>query len=90
MKLISICLMAVGLMLSATCAMAAKSITTAPGNSIGAATPPLPLNLGLPPATPDQSTGLSFGRLRPQNPVFPGTSVVPLTPGPAGTALTPQ
>ena len=90
MKLTSICLTAIGLMLSAPCAMAANSITTAPANSFRAATPPLTLNPGLPPTTPDQSAGLPFGTLRPQNPVFPGTSVAPLTPGPAGTALTPQ
>ena len=90
MKLTSIWMTAIGLMLSATCAMAANSITTAPANRIGAATPPLTLNPGLPPTTPNQSAGLPFGTLRPQNPVFPGTSVAPNTPSTSIPALTPQ
>src|SRR6478672_5533750 len=53
----------VGLMLSGTCVMAANSITTAPTNGIGGATQTIPVNPGLPPATPEESTGRAFGTL---------------------------
>jgi hypothetical protein len=63
MKLTSIGLAAVGLILSATCAMAGNSITTASSNGVGSTKPTLPPNPGLAPATPEQSTGLPLGTL---------------------------
>ena len=68
MKLTSIGLTVVGLMLSGTCVMAANSITTAPTNGIGGATQTIPSNPGLPPATPEQSTGRARGTIPPAGP----------------------
>ena len=94
MKLTSIGLTVVGLMmLSGTCVMAADSIITAPTNGIGGATqtaPTIPTNPGLPPATPEQSTGRALGTMPPQSPILPDTSGgFSTSPDTSGTALPP-
>jgi hypothetical protein len=74
MKLTSIGLMAGGLMLPASCVMAANTFTTGPSTGIGE---PAFQSQGLLPETPEQSTGLAPGTLRQQSPVEPNSSGVP-------------
>ena len=75
MKLPSISLMAGGLMLLGTSAMAGDTMTTGPS---GLMSPQ-----GLPPSTPEQSTGRPLGSLPEQSTTTPGgiTQTVPNSPG---------
>jgi hypothetical protein len=73
MRLTSIGLIASGLMLVASTAGAAP-LTSSPSTGIGGTTPNFQTNPGLPPATPEQSTGSALGTIPPQSPILPDTS----------------
>jgi hypothetical protein len=77
MKLPSISLMAGGLMLIATSAMAADTMTTGPS---GFTSPQ-----GLPPSTPEQSTGRPLGSLPELSPTMPEGATQTM-PNSAGTS----
>lgn len=72
----SIGLLIGGLIIAATPATAADTITKGPGTVFGG--PGFQLQ-GLPPETPEESTGLELGTLRPQSPVAPNSSALPDT-----------
>jgi hypothetical protein len=81
MKLPSISLMAGGLMLVATSAMAADTMTTGPSGFMSPQ--------GLPPSTPEQSTGRPLGSLPEQLETMPGgTQALPNSPGTSSEAPT--
>ena len=96
MKLTSIGLVACGLMLVASTAGAAP-LTSSPSTGIGGTTPNFQINPGLPPATPEESTGHALGTIPPQSPILPDTSGnLPdtsggflVSPNPSGTSLPP-
>jgi hypothetical protein len=77
MKLPSISLMAVGLMLIATSAMAADTMTTGPSGFMSPQ--------GLPPSTPEQSTGRPLGSLPELSPTMPEGATQTM-PNSAGTS----
>jgi hypothetical protein len=81
MKLPSISLMAGGLMLIATSAMAADTMTTGPSGFMSPQ--------GLPPSTPEQSTGRPLGSLPEQIQTMPGgAQALPNSPGTSSEAPT--
>jgi hypothetical protein len=81
MKLPSISLMAGGLMLVATSAMAADTMTTGPSGFMSPQ--------GLPPSTPEQSTGRPLGSLPEQIQTTPGgAQALPDSPGTSSEAPT--
>lgn len=90
MKLSSIGLITSGLMVVATLVMA-NTFTTGPASGIGG---PVFRSQGLPPETPEQSTGLVPGTLRLETPVLPNTSSLPeasvLSPMPENSVLSPN
>jgi hypothetical protein len=81
MKLPSISLMAGGLLLVATSVMAADTTTTGPSGFMSPQ--------GLPPSTPEQSTGRPLGSLPDQIETTPGgTQALPDSPGTSSEAPT--
>jgi len=68
MKLTSIGLIASGLMLVASTAVTAP-LTSSPSSGIGGTTPNFQTNPGLPPSTPEESTGRGPGSLPSMTPV---------------------
>lgn len=90
MKLSSIGLITSGLMVVATLVMA-NTFTTGPASGIGG---PVFRSQGLPPETPEQSTGLVPGTLRLETPVLPNTSSLPensvLSPNSTGGTTAPK
>jgi hypothetical protein len=70
----SIGLLIGGLIIAATPATTADTITKGPGTAFGAG--PGFQSQGLP---PEESTGLELGTLRPQSPVAPNSSALPDT-----------
>ena len=73
LKLTSIVLIASDLILVASTAGAAP-LTSSPSTGIGGTTPNFQTNPGLPPATPEESTGRALGAIPPPSPILPDTS----------------